>query len=689
MGASTAAATQRQWNVEIDTDNTIHFLLYNVSGTNIDVTTNTTITDTNWHYILHTWNGTHASTAIDGGIDKTIATPNLYVASSSANFSIGRLGDYTQNVFSGVVSNLTIYNGTVLNYFEIPPHQEIGEYLSWSNTSTSVLPTNRIGMFGGVFKNKIWMMGGRTTTPYNELNDTYYSTDAQTWTLQTSNSPWPARSFAGWAVMGGRMYVFGGVNSTGSVVSFNDTWSTSDGVIWVQNSTAPWLGTHAQATNTLNGKIYVVGGWKTNSQVWSTSDGDTWAEVNASAPFSIEGANLMSVNNSLILVNGKVSDSSYPPRLWKSYDGNLWTLITTGSWPGRYTSPAIEINNTHFAIIGGGQWSSTTGETYYNDVIFCSDIGVCTQMNTAPNFTPRFRNIAVNYNGNISIFGGKQLNQKYVSTVQTTVNYWGTPPLAMFTPSGPLTIYTPNGQAFADTSTGNPISWIWQFNEYAGNNTWTLFNTSQNATFFGGVGVYGIRLNASTSTEFNISTQSTTVTVVPPGIPVASFTANVTSGRIPLAVQFTDTSINNPTSWSWVFTGNGDVANSILQSPVVVFSNPGVYSVNFTATNANGTTYLLRQDYINVVKYASQSVSCPNSSIIGAFTMLGLALMIVGGIIMLMKFLTSTPFMNKERENTVPQSTYFFGGIAIIICGSILLVLGIVILSPIIGVTGC
>jgi len=143
----------------------------------------------------------------------------------------------------------------------------------------------------------------------------------------------------------------------------------------------------------------------------------------------------------------------------------------------------------------------------------------------------------------------------------------------------------------------------------------------------------------------------------------------------------------------WVFSGNGDVAQSVLQSPVVVFSNPGVYSVNLTATNGNGTTYLLKQDYITVVKFASQSVSCPNSSIIGAFTMLGLALMVVGGIIMLMIFVTSTPYkdvvLSSRSETTQTQSMYFFGGSAIIICGSVLLVMGIVILSPIIGVTGC
>ncbi|MGH3927584.1 MAG: PKD domain-containing protein, partial [Pseudonocardiaceae bacterium] len=69
--------------------------------------------------------------------------------------------------------------------------------------------------------------------------------------------------------------------------------------------------------------------------------------------------------------------------------------------------------------------------------------------------------------------------------------------------------------------------------------------------------------------------------------PTASFTANPTTGQAPLAVQFTDTSTGNPTSWSWSF-GDGTAA-STAQSPSHTYASAGTFTVALTATNANGS----------------------------------------------------------------------------------------------------
>jgi PKD repeat protein len=68
--------------------------------------------------------------------------------------------------------------------------------------------------------------------------------------------------------------------------------------------------------------------------------------------------------------------------------------------------------------------------------------------------------------------------------------------------------------------------------------------------------------------------------------PTVAFTANISSGVTPLAVQFTDQSTGIPTSWSWDF---GDGGTSTEQNPVHVYTTAGTYTVSLTATNAYGS----------------------------------------------------------------------------------------------------
>lgn len=79
--------------------------------------------------------------------------------------------------------------------------------------------------------------------------------------------------------------------------------------------------------------------------------------------------------------------------------------------------------------------------------------------------------------------------------------------------------------------------------------------------------------------------------------PVANFTATPLTGGVPLTVTFTDLSTNNPTSWLWNF---GDPVNttSVLQNPTHIYSLPGNYSVELTATNEAGSNKTVRQGYI-------------------------------------------------------------------------------------------
>ncbi|MDW7732327.1 MAG: PGF-pre-PGF domain-containing protein [Methanolobus sp.] len=80
--------------------------------------------------------------------------------------------------------------------------------------------------------------------------------------------------------------------------------------------------------------------------------------------------------------------------------------------------------------------------------------------------------------------------------------------------------------------------------------------------------------------------------------PVASFSADVTEGKVPLTVQFTDTSSGKPTSWLWDF---GDGTTSTEKDPVHTYGAAGDFDVNLTVGNANGSDSITAAGYVHVI----------------------------------------------------------------------------------------
>jgi hypothetical protein len=78
---------------------------------------------------------------------------------------------------------------------------------------------------------------------------------------------------------------------------------------------------------------------------------------------------------------------------------------------------------------------------------------------------------------------------------------------------------------------------------------------------------------------------------------MADFTANTTSGDVPLTVHFTDLSTNAPISWAWTF---GDGGTSTEQNPSHTYTAAGTYTVTLTATNAEGSDDEVKTGYITV-----------------------------------------------------------------------------------------
>ncbi|MBU1072032.1 PKD domain-containing protein, partial [bacterium] len=142
---------------------------------------------------------------------------------------------------------------------------------------------------------------------------------------------------------------------------------------------------------------------------------------------------------------------------------------------------------------------------------------------------------------------------------------------------------------FTDQSTGDVTSWSWNFGDGG-------VSTQQNPPHVYTVaGTYSVTLTATGPGGSDGFTRTNYVTVDP--APAADFTASVTAGFAPLAVDFTDLSAGGPTSWSWTF---GDGGTSTLQSPSHTYTAPGVYDVTLTATNPCGSDPVTKTGYITV-----------------------------------------------------------------------------------------
>jgi len=137
---------------------------------------------------------------------------------------------------------------------------------------------------------------------------------------------------------------------------------------------------------------------------------------------------------------------------------------------------------------------------------------------------------------------------------------------------------------------------------FTGNETWKPIDVDTIAVPNGP----DLDFDITISNPVNMTLQTPTTTTItidepemPPTMPTADFTSNVTSGVEPLCVQFNDLSTNT-TSWQWDFDNNG-TNDSTDQNPVCIYMSPGTYTVRLYAINDNGTDYEEKTDYITVI----------------------------------------------------------------------------------------
>ncbi|MDD3876925.1 MAG: PKD domain-containing protein [Bacteroidales bacterium] len=188
-------------------------------------------------------------------------------------------------------------------------------------------------------------------------------------------------------------------------------------------------------------------------------------------------------------------------------------------------------------------------------------------------------------------------NDTELKTGYIVVTTAGTAPVANFIANN-TSINTGGSVNFTDLSTNTPTSWSWTF---AGGTPGT--STVQNPTniVYNSPGTYNVTLVATNAFGNDTELKTGYIVVNSPGTaPDANFIANSTTINTGGNVNFTDLSLNTPTSWSWTFAG-GTPSSSSAQNPAnIVYNTPGTYDVTLVATNAFGNDTELKVGYITV-----------------------------------------------------------------------------------------
>ncbi len=171
--------------------------------------------------------------------------------------------------------------------------------------------------------------------------------------------------------------------------------------------------------------------------------------------------------------------------------------------------------------------------------------------------------------------------------VRPAVGFVGTPTSGTF----PMTVQ------FNDTTTGTaPMTYAWDFN-----NDGITDSNEQNASYtYGSAGRYTVRLTVTNAVGSSTGTKKNYITVNPPPPPVAAFSTNVTSGKAPLAVQFTDASTGTGLlTFAWDFNNDG-ITDSTLRNPTYKYTAAGRYTIKLTVIDNVGSTTITKKNYISV-----------------------------------------------------------------------------------------
>ncbi|WP_242202127.1 PKD domain-containing protein [Aestuariivivens insulae] len=274
-------------------------------------------------------------------------------------------------------------------------------------------------------------------------------------------------------------------------------------------------------------------------------------------------------------------------KIYKSVDkGSNWTDISTGL-PGVALLEMVYDKSSNEGIYVG-----TDIGVYYKDAALGSWIDYS---NGLP---------AIRVSG-MGIYYGATRADSFLTVSTDGRGFWRTalndvtmPAPTVGFSSDKTDIFTEDKVQFTNETIGGDLgSFMWTFE---GGTPSTSIDKDPLVTY-NTPGTYAVTLTYITDSGTETKSVANYINVTALPAPVADFIASTQTVFQGNAVNFTDTSQNNPTSWNWTFEG-GIPGTSTSQNPSVVYNTLGTYRVSLQVTNSTGSDTKEVIDYITVVE---------------------------------------------------------------------------------------
>lgn len=183
----------------------------------------------------------------------------------------------------------------------------------------------------------------------------------------------------------------------------------------------------------------------------------------------------------------------------------------------------------------------------------------------------------------------------------------------------PDTLFEDSPVDFVNTSSGNGLTYFWDFDypNYDPDDASNYGKTNPTKTF-STTGTYTVYLQSTNCLGSDTATKKVVVvspTVAPSPVDFRATLTKVNTGE---ETRFIDLSGNGPSSWKWEVTPSNGVIfldAETSRKPRVVFNFGGKYTVKLVVANAIGADSIVKTSYIEVLEYCRPNVLSVNTDV--------------------------------------------------------------------------